>query len=197
MSQKSDALRQRFLHTALPDAPFDGWTPALLERTAGKLKISDETLHTLFPRGVQDLIALMFSEATDKAAADLARAKNKEMRVRDRITFGVRRRLELLAPHKTAVASALSFMALPPQSFSMPKMVWSAADKIWWAAGDTATDYNHYTKRGLLSGVMSATMLFWLNDDSEDHAATWEFLDRRIENVMTIGKTLAQFKRSK
>jgi ubiquinone biosynthesis protein COQ9 len=65
-------------------------------------------------------------------------------------------------------------------------------DAIWRAAGDTATDWNFYTKRGLLAGVFSSTVLCWLDDTSEDHAETWAFLDRRIADVMRVPKATAR-----
>ncbi len=73
-----------------------------------------------------------------------------------------------------------------------PKLIWGTADAIWTALGDTSDDVNWYTKRATLSGVYSATVLYWLGDSSEGHTATWAFLDRRIENVMQIEKLKAQ-----
>ena len=193
----ADPFKTKFLLTALPDVLFDGWTEALMTRTAAKLKFTEERISKAFPNGVKDLV-LFFSEwATEETLKALAKKDLAPLRVRDRITLGVRTRLEILAPYKAAVSAALAFMALPPRSFQMPKLVWQAADKIWWAAGDTATDYNHYTKRALLSGVITATTLFWINDTSKDHAPTWAFLDRRIENVLKIGQKLSRFKKSK
>ena len=46
-------------------------------------------------------------------------------------------------------------------------------------------------QRALLSGVYTATLLYWFGDDSEDSAATWAFLDNRIENVMSFEKAKA------
>lgn len=195
MLQAASLSKTTFLLTALPDVPFDGWTKELMERTAAKLKIAQNEVDMEFPRGISDLVAYFSIWATDETIKKLKKADLEKMRVRDRIALGVRTRLEILTPHKQAVSSALSFMALPPHSFSLPKLVWHAADKIWWAAGDTATDYNHYTKRLLLSGVLSSTMLYWLNDTSKGHEQTWAFLDRRIDNVLKIGMKISRFKK--
>lgn len=190
-------LKNKFLLASLPDVPFDGWTDALMERTAKKLKFSPKKLRQMFPHGAEDL-AVFFSEwATEETLKKFAKMKLDTMRVRDRITAGVRLRLEILAPYKPAVSSAMSFLSLPPRSLSLPRLVWHTADKIWWAAGDTATDYNHYTKRILLSGVLTSTTLYWLNDTSTDHRQTWDFLDRRIEDVLQIGQKLSRFKKRK
>ena len=190
-------FKTRFLLDALPDVPFDGWTKELMERTAEQLKVADNKVDMEFPQGVRDLVTYFSIWATEETLKKLKKTNLGALRVRDRITLGVRTRLEILAPHKQAVSAALSFMALPPQSFSLPKLVWHAADKLWWIAGDTATDYNHYTKRVLLSGVLTSTTLYWLNDDSKNHAQTWAFLDRRIDNVLKIGMKISQFKKKK
>ena len=72
------------------------------------------------------------------------------------------------------------------------KCLYRTVDAIWYAAGDTSTDYNFYTKRGLLAGVYSSTVLYWLNDDSEGAVATWAFLDRRIADVMKVPKLIGK-----
>jgi ubiquinone biosynthesis protein COQ9 len=146
-----------------------------------------------FPRGAEDLVLHFSRRATEKALAAMEKQDMSAMRVRDRVTLGVRARLEALAPWKEAVRAGLKFMSLPPRGLRMTRAVWDAADAIWWAAGDTATDYNHYTKRGLLSGVITAVTLYWLRDTSDGHENTWRFLDRRIENVMTLGRALGKF----
>lgn len=197
MTHISDPFKTKFLLAALPDVPFDGWTAALMDRTAKKLKVSEDKLDTTFPDGVRGLVVYFSGWATEETLKKMKKMDLKNMRMRDRITSGVRTRLEILTPHKQAVSAAMAFLALPRQALLLPKLVWQSADKIWWAAGDTATDYNHYTKRALLSGVITSTTLYWLNDTSKNHARTWEFLDRRIENVLKIGQKISQFKKRK
>ena len=114
------------------------------------------------------------------------------MRIRDRIATAVRTRLDLLAPHKEAVRRAVAFEALPGNAPRALKAVYHTVDAMWHAAGDTATDWNFYTKRALLAGVYTSTVLIWLGDQSEDCAETWAFLDRRIEDVMRIEKAKAK-----
>ncbi len=197
MSPTLDPMKTKFLLAALPDIPFDGWTEALMNRTAEKLKLPAAKVAQAFPAGVRDLAAYLFYWATDETLAKLKKKKMDKMRVRDRIRLGVQTRLEILAPYKPAVSSAIAYLTIPPRSLMMPKLVWHTADKIWWAAGDTATDYNHYTKRLLLSGVLTTTTFYWLNDTSKNHQKTWDFLDRRIEDVMKIGQKISRFKKPK
>ena len=187
---QNEALRTQLLEAALPDIAFDGWTDVVLENACKKTGISAQEAETALPDGIASL-ALHFSTWADqKMLARLKKTDLAKLRVRDRIALGVRTRLEILMPWKQAVSTATSYLGLSPRGMQMPQIVWHTADKIWWAAGDTATDYNHYTKRFLLSGVLTTTTLYWLNDDSDDHADTWAFLDRRIDNVLKVGRTL-------
>ncbi len=196
MKKKADSNKAltRILLTALPDVPFDGWTEDLLSRTAQKLTLSEKDMHKHFPDGVINLVCYFSTWADDAMLAKLPQKSWDKMRIRDRITTGVQTRLDILAPYKQAVSSSLSFLAPPPRNLFLPKMVWRTADVLWRKAGDTATDYNYYTKRILLSGVITSTTLYWLNDDSDNHEKTRDFLDRRIDNVLKIGQKIGKFK---
>ena len=114
------------------------------------------------------------------------------MRYRDRVAAAVRFRLEAVGADKEAVRRGSSLFALPQNAVQGATLIWGTADAIWNGLGDTSTDYNWYTKRATLSGVYGSTVLFWLGDESEGYAATWEFLDRRIDNVMELEKVKAQ-----
>lgn len=182
------------LEAALPDVPFDGWTDELLERAAARLQLTQADIAESFPDGPVGLIRYFSVWADAKMLAKQKPRKGVNERIRDRIASSVRARLEILSPHKQAVAASLSRLALPPHNLLLPKMVWKTADAIWRAAGDTSTDYNYYTKRLLLSGVLTSTTLFWLNDTSEAAEKTWAFLDRRIENVLKIGRGIGKLR---
>lgn len=183
--------RDFMIEAMLPDVAFDGWNTDLLTQTHRESGIKTP-LSKLFPKNIQSVLDHFADKADRAMLAELDRLDLDVLRIRDRIGAGVMARLNALDSHKPAVSAALGWYALPPRSFLLPKIVWRTADRLWWAAGDTATDYNHYTKRGLLSGVLSATTLYWLNDSSDDHGDTQAFLDRRIDNVMTIGKTIGK-----
>lgn len=186
--RKAKNRKTEILLAALPHVAFDGWSDEVLARAAKRTKTE---VKKIFPGGAHDLAVYFSDWADQEMLAQMTPAKLKPMRMRDKVAFGVRLRLERLTPYKEAVSAALSFMSVPPKSLQLPKLVWKTADKIWWAAGDTATDYNHYTKRILLSGVLTATTLYWLNDSSGDHEKTWRFLDRRIDNILTVGKAIS------
>lgn len=181
-----EALRLRLLDAILPNVPFDGWTQATLEAGARDLGLPALEARRAFPDGPAEAIEL-HSHTADRAMVNaLDAAGVLDMKMRERIAAGVRLRLTAAAGQKEAIRRAVGVLALPGNAARGARCLWRTVDAIWWAAGDTATDWNHYSKRGLLAGVYSSTLLFWLDDETEGSAATWEFLDRRIADVMRI-----------
>lgn len=182
--------QDKILEAVLPDVAFDGWDDSLLARADKRLGLPEGTAAKAFPGGALDLV-LHFSDWANRQMLEKMPAKKiADMRVRDKIGLGVRARLEALAPHKQALSAALAYLAPPPRNLYLPRLVWRTADELWKRAGDTSTDYNHYTKRILLSGVITSTTLYWLNDSSKGNEKTWEFLARRIDNVLKVGQKL-------
>ena len=181
---------ERVLDAALMHVPFDGWSETTLRAAVIDSGVAEALARSLYPRGGVDL-ALAYHRRGDALMRDkLATADLGAMRFRERVAHAVRLRLELVED-KEAVRRGATLFALPIYAADGLRAVWGTADAIWDALGDTSRDVNWYTKRVTLSGVYSATVLFWLGDDSPGHQDTWEFLDRRIENVMQIEKAKA------
>ena len=187
-----DVRRRELMQAAVQHVAFDGWSGQALIAGARDLGLSAADAHNLFPGGARELLEVFSAEMDRRMLESMERQPLDEMRVRDKVALGVRSRLELLQPYREEVQRGLSFLALPPNAFLGTRLVWRTCDAIWYAAGDTATDYNYYSKRSLLAGVYSSTLLYWLSDRSENHAATWDFLERRLTNVLKIGGTLGK-----
>lgn len=187
-----DETRDRLLAATLTHVAFDGWSGRALRAGAADLDLDAALAANAFPGGPAELLDAFSAEIDRAMLAELERRDLKSMKHRRRIATAVRARLELLDPHREAVRRGLSFLALPRNAALGAKCLYRSVDAIWHAAGDTSTDYNFYTKRLLLAGVYSATLLFWLNDESEGRAASWAFLDRRIEEVVKIGGSLGR-----
>jgi ubiquinone biosynthesis protein COQ9 len=184
--------RERLIEAALPHVVFDGWSAATLKAAIDESGTDAGLARLAFPRGGIDM-ALAFHRRADRAlSGELAETSLADMRIRDRITHCVRRRIELVADHREAVRRGATLLALPLNAPEGARAIWETADIIWTVCGDTATDYNWYTKRMILGSVYSATVLFWLGDTSPNFSSTWAFLDRRIEDVMRFEKTKAQ-----
>ncbi len=186
-----DAVRERIVEAALPHVAFDGWTPETLRRAAHEAGYEPVMALRVFPRGPVEAVEFWCALADRRMLKSIEEEGGAGLKVRARIGLAVRRRLEAVGPHREAVRRALGLLALPHNAPIGAGTLWRTVDAIWYAAGDTATDFNFYTKRGLLAGVYSATVLYWLEDRSEGFAETWAFLDRRIADVMRVPQALA------
>ncbi len=102
----------------------------------------------------------------------------------ERVVQAVLARLQPVEEHREAVRRTLAFYATRPW-LGLPRL-YQTVDVIWRKAGDSATDTNFYTKRALLAGVYTRTVLFWL--DNQDAKAVEAFLRARIAEVMQLGK---------
>ena len=188
------ATREDVLKAALKHVPFDGFTDKVLERAGKDAGASKDELARLFPEGPLDLVEAFSDWADDAMEAALAKKKLAAMKIRDRIRTAVWARIDTLRHDKEAARRAGAFLTLPPHAATGMKLLYRSVDRMWRAVGDTSTDFNFYTKRAILAGVYSSTLMRWFTDQSEDEAETKAFLDARIENVMQFEKFKAQVK---
>lgn len=186
-----DEIRAHLAPLVASNAAFDGWTATAVTAAAERAGIDPDVAALAFPDGAVGAIDAWFAHID---AAMLARVGERlpTMKVREKIAALVEARLDLLAPDREALRRALAVLALPQNAATGAKLGWRAADVMWRAAGDTATDYNHYTKRAILGGVYGATIAVFLDDESAGQADTRAFLARRIEGIMRFEKTKAK-----
>ena len=187
--QTPDVL-DRVIDAALPQVPFDGWSEATLARAIRDAGADPALVRSLLPGGAVDLALAYHRRGDARMVAALRDRDLAEMRFRDRIALAVRLRLE--GSDREAVRRGSTLFALPQNAARGARAIWGTADAIWDALGDTSEDYNWYSKRAILSGVYGSTVLYWLGDDSPGHKDTWDYLDRRIEDVMRVEKAKAR-----
>tara|TARA_B100000959_G_scaffold186051_1_gene194586 strand:+ start:1683 stop:2348 length:666 start_codon:yes stop_codon:yes gene_type:complete len=192
MSPELAPLARSLLAATLARVPFDGWTWSTVETAAGDLGKAPETAGRAFPGGLRGVLSFFLAEADRRMLEALAEIDLEAMPVRQRIATAVRVRLEQATPHREAVRRALALQMTPAYALALPANVAHTVDAMWRVAGDSATDFNYYTKRALLAVVYGAALLHWLDDDTPNQAATWAFLHRRIGDVMRIQKTRNQ-----
>lgn len=185
----SEHAKSLILQAALAHAPFDGWSETTLRAAISDSGVEPALGRALFPRGGLDLAIAYHRAGDDAMQAALAASDLSALRFREKVARAVRLRLE--AADKELVRRGSALFSLPQHAAQGARLIWGSADAIWTALGDTSRDVNWYTKRATLSAVYASTVLFWLGDQSEDNADTWDFLDRRIENVMQFEKTKA------
>ncbi len=181
------------LAPAIADAAaFDGWTATAVRDAAMIKGVHPDAAAFAFSGGAMDMVEA-WVHAVDRAMqATLPAEKLATLKIRERIRILVQFRLDAIAGQKEALRRALSIMAMPQNAGRAMKLGWSSADAMWRLAGDTAADYNHYTKRLTLGSIYAATLAVYVNDKSEGHAETRAFLDRRIEGIMKFEKAKAR-----
>lgn len=179
--------KERILVHMLDEARFGGWGAESMGRAVKAAGVSADMAKALFPGGASDLSAYLSAWADELMMETLAVRNVRPMRVRDRVAQAVWVRLAVLEPHKSAVQGAAA-QWVKGRAGRGARALWRSADLIWDWAGDKSTDYNRYTKRGLLCGVMASTLVFWLADTSPGHARTQAFLEARIQNVLDFGR---------
>ena len=186
-------LRPRLVAAMLPDVPFDGWT-ALARDAAADAQGIDRDIAAMALPDPAAMVDAYIAHADTLMVAAMSDVSG--LKVRDRIRLALRSRLEAASADREAVRLALAVLAQPQHAGLAARSLWRTADTMWRAAGDTATDFNHYSKRTILGAVYSASLLYWLDDDSDDHEATWAFIDRRIDGIMNFEKTKASAKKA-
>ncbi|MBT4830047.1 MAG: COQ9 family protein [Marinovum sp.] len=189
--QENEDMQAQLLAAALPHVAFDGWSETSLRAACQDLSITRQMAALACPRGAIDLAIRFHHDGDEAMQVVLQKTDINAMKIREKITFSVRARLDAIRD-KEAVRRGATLMALPQHAAEGAGLVWGTCDRIWAAIGDSSADVNWYTKRLTLSSVYSATVLYWLGDNSPNHQDTWTFLDRRIENVMQFEKFKAQ-----
>jgi len=191
-SRDDKALRTAVLLAALPHAAFDGFIDSVLDKAGKEAGFSKLEVARLFEGGPASLVEFYSGWADDQMEAKLAAMDLKAMKIRMRIAAAVWARLDALKSHKEAARRAAAMLSLPMNAALGAKLMYRTVDAMWRAVGDTSTDFNFYTKRGILAGVYGATAMRWFTDDSDDQKATEEFLAARIDNVMQFEKFKAK-----
>ena len=176
------------------NAVFDGWTRAAVDSAAAQLKVDPAQARLAFPKDPAGMVNA-YIQAVDREMEKRLPPENLAgMKIRAKIRTLVWTRLQIMGGAREAVRNALSILAMPQNVPLGLRIGWRSADLMWRLAGDTSTDFNHYTKRMTLGTVYASTLLAWLDDDSDGWSETGAFLDRRIDNVMQFEKWKAQWR---
>ena len=189
-----DELRVALVKRLPQEAVFEGWNDKALDAAAESIGVPTDRARLAFAGGAGQMVDAWFAAIDLQMAEALPPEALAKMRVRDRITALVLARIAVMAPYREAARRALAVLAMPHNMAMATALGWRAADRMWRLAGDNSTGFAHYTKRMTLLGVYGATLLSFIDDDSEDHADTRAFLDRRIDEVMKFEKFKARIK---
>jgi ubiquinone biosynthesis protein COQ9 len=191
-----EQLRRRLALAVGENAVFDGWTQAAVDSAAAQVGVDPLQARLAMPKGQAAMIDTYIQEVDRALEAYFTPERLAGMKIREKIRGLVWRRLEIMGPAREAVRRGLAVLAMPQNVPLALRISWRSADIMWRIAGDTSTDFNHYTKRITLGAVYGSTLLAWLDDRTEDWADTAAFLDRRIDDVMKFEKFKAEWRGS-
>lgn len=189
-----DELRESLLNAALSHVAFDGWSKKTLSQASEDVGVKKGIVDLAFPGGAIDMIVLHAQQCDIEMLEQAKVMKLDTLKIREKITELVKLRIKAEAPHKEAAHRTVSYLALPQNHITSLKIIYRTVDLMWKAISDSSTDFNFYTKRMTLSGVYTSTFMVWLGDESDHNQESWNFLDRRIENVMQIEKIKAKYR---
>jgi len=191
-----ERLRRELALAVGENAVFDGWSRAAVDSAAQQLGLDPVQAHLAMPKSQTGMIDLYIQEVDRALEVWFTAERLAKMKIREKIRTLVWHRLEIIGPAREAVRRALAILAMPQNVVLALRISWRTADLMWRIAGDTSTDFNHYSKRMTLGAVYGSTLLVWLDDQSEGWADTAAFLDRRIDDVMRFEKFKADWRGS-
>jgi len=181
------AVETKILSSALTHVPVHGFTQEALTlgaKESGYLDISTN----LFRKGAFDLI-IYYLVTQRLALGNRVQFLDENMGVGRRVRSLVMERLRAngeagVVPHWQG---ALGHMSLAENIPASLRELAKLSDEIWFQAGDISVDSSWYTKRASLSSVYAATEMYQTQDQSTDFKDTEAFLDRRLDEVRTVG----------
>ena len=191
-----ERMRRELALAVGENAVFDGWTGKAVESAAAQLGLDSVQAKLAMPKNQPGMIDIYIQEVDRALEAYFTPKRLAGIKIREKIRALIWHRLEIMGPAREAVRRALAILAMPQNLPLAWRISWRSADLMWRIAGDTSTDFNHYTKRITLGAVYGSTLLVWLDDQSEDWSDTAAFLDRRIDGVMRFEKFKADWRGS-
>lgn len=189
MVNTSKEVRVDILQAMLPIVVFDGWNQKSLRASIKLINLPEGSEELYFPEGALEVIRFWHDQMNEFVKSNLESLNKSEMKIREQVTAGVLSALESIGSNEEAMRRAIIRLSLPDAAVQGPTYLWSLADSIWRAIGDRSTDYNYYTKRTILAGVLGSTITVWISDSDQNKVKTKLFLDARISNVMSFEKS--------
>lgn len=187
-----EALRRQLAPAIADAAAFDGWTAEAVTQAADMAGVDRDLAAFAFREGQMAMISAWIGHVDAEMERSTPASSLTGLPIRERIRRLVMARLDAVTGREEALTRALAIMALPANLAAATRLGWHSADAMWRLAGDTASDYNHYTKRAILAGIYAATLHVFAREKDPEKPETRAFLDRRIEGIIRFEKAKAQ-----
>ena len=180
MKSKQDKLANLFIQ----EVPKFGWSRETLLYCAKKQKLSTPNLALMFPSFEYDVLKYLIAQNNSLVEKNYNSFNNTRLKTRDKIKTIMELKFDSNAYLKEALPEMLKFLLRPGNIFMSIKMLHQNSDFIWNLAGDKSNDFNYYSKRGLLSMVYLATLIYWLNDKSSKGIGTKNFISKSVDGIV-------------
>ena len=178
-AERDDALRKLAVV-----AGECGWNMRTLRSVAGP----DADL--LFPAGVVEMVEA-WSDLCDRAMIE-AMQDTLEPRLSQRVRQAILLRLPPDEHRRMAAQRGMAvFLSIRGQKAFRRSWV-RTVNAIWQAAQDESTGLTYVSKRLTLGGLYASVFLYWLSRGA-DTAGFEAFVDRRLADVLRIGRLKARF----
>lgn len=188
-------IKRKFMAEIVKEVPFSGWSVGAMEACSKRLGYNEEFWKIVFEEGLSDVLLAYHQIIDDQLVQEMNQVDLTKLRTHERVALAVKTRLRLLAKNRNIFNKTMGYLSNPLNVALASKLAWKAVDDIWFEyGGDQSTDFNYYSKRTLLLGVYSSSLLYLQSDESEDLADTMDFVDRRLSDVMALGKAIGKAK---
>jgi len=168
---------------AVARANAEGWTRETLRHALTDVNEPPEMLDNVFPRGVVGAVEAWCALADRRMEEAAAAEDMAALRTPQRIRRVIELRLRAAEPDREALRAATALLALP---WNIPvglRCTANTASAIWYAAGDSSSDFSWYTRRATVAAIYAATLAYWLRPAGPELEEVLEFLDRRLADL--------------
>ncbi|MEY4463783.1 MAG: hypothetical protein RLZZ81_754 [Pseudomonadota bacterium] len=176
-----------FVQSLLELLPFNEWNSTLLEEAEKKCGFAKGYALIVFPEGLSEIVEF-FEGYLDNILLESLTKIEEPAKIREKISLAVKIRVKTVLPIIHSKNAA--YFALNPMQGT--EVAFRSCDAIWRYAGDKSLDFNYYTKRGLLLSVYISSILFYIQDESDNYVDTDKFIETSVENIV---KTFSQMKK--
>jgi len=180
MKSKQDKLAKYFIQ----QVPKYGWSRETLLHCAKKQRITTPNLALLFPSFEYDVLKFLIAQNNNIVEKNYNSFNHSRLKTRDKIKTILELKFDSNTYLKQALPEMLKFLLRPGNIFMSIKMLHENSDFIWKLAGDKSNDFSYYSKRGLLSMVYLATLIYWLNDKSTKGIGTKNFISKSVDGIV-------------
>lgn len=184
IEQKQVVSKENFLSEILLLLKSNILSNDLIQQAELNANLDSGYSHILFPEGQSEIFAALNEYLDSKMLEELEKL-SRPAKIRDQIALAIETRL-IEVVDKQVILNMLGYYLLPKNIGLGFTSVANTCDIIWRYAGDKSTDFNYYTKRGLLISAYAASSAFYLADDSENRIDTRNFIKNALDNIINI-----------